>query len=303
MMRFSKYHGTGNDFVLTEALDDLRRPDQGLIEALCDRRRGVGADGLIRIVRTADADFFMDYYNADGQVAEMCGNGIRCLAKYVYDRGLTNQTEMNIGTRAGVKQVTLQIEGDTVARVTVGMGHPEFERKAIPMTGEPDETFVEQPIEVDGRSFTATAVSMGNPHCVLLLDGDADVAAMEVPRLGSMVEHRPEFPSRTNVEFVQAVNGLIRARVWERGSGETMACGTGACAALVASSVAGLTGREAQVEFPGGLLDVAWRNDGEVLLTGPAVWVYDGELSKPWLDAAAAGRWRHQPEAATEPVR
>ena len=301
-MRFSKYHGTGNDFVLVEDLEDLRRPDQRLIEALCDRRRGVGADGLIRIVRTPDADFFMDYYNADGQVAEMCGNGIRCLAKYVYDRGLTNKTEMDVMTRAGLKHLTLDVEGETVARVTVGMGHPEFERKAIPMTGEPGETFIEQHMEVDGRSFTATAVSMGNPHCVLLVDGDTDIAELEVPRLGSIVEHGPEFPSRTNVEFVQPVSGVIRARVWERGSGETMACGTGACAALVASSVAGLTGREARVEFPGGLLDVAWREDGEVMLTGPAVWVYDGDLSRPWLDAVEAGQWRHQAQPATEPV-
>ena len=297
-MRFSKYHGTGNDFVLAEDLEDRFELDQGVIEAVCDRRRGVGADGLIRIARAPDADFFMDYYNADGQVAEMCGNGIRCLAKYVYDRGLTQETEMDVLTRAGIKRVALEVEGGVVAQVTVGMGRPEFERKAIPMTGEPAGTFIEQPLQVDGRAFTATAVSMGNPHCVLLLDPGEDIWAMDVPRLGSEVEHRSEFPSRTNVEFVQAVNGGVRARVWERGSGETMACGTGACAAVVASSVAGLTEREADIEFPGGLLHVAWREGDDVYLTGPAVWVYDGELADEWVSAATAGDDRSPAEVA-----
>ena len=297
-MRFSKYHGTGNDFVLVEDVEDRLHPDQDLIEALCDRRRGVGADGLIRIVRAADADFFMDYYNADGQVAEMCGNGIRCLAKYVYDRGLTDRSEMAIMTRAGLKRVAVEADGGVVHRVTVGMGLPEFQRKAIPMTGQPDETFIREPLEVDGRVFTATAVSMGNPHVVLMVDPSEDIAALEVPRLGSEVEHRPEFPNRTNVEFVQFVDGTLRARVWERGSGETMACGTGACAAAVASSVAGLTGPEADIEFPGGVLHVEWREGEEVFLSGPAVWVYDGELAGDWLGDATAGGRGPRAEAA-----
>ena len=282
-MRFSKYHGTGNDFVLVEDLDDGLRLEQSFIEAICDRSRGVGADGLIRIVRSADAEFFMDYFNADGKVAEMCGNGIRCLAKYVVDRGLTDRREMDILTRAGLKRVVVEANGGVVERVTVGMGLPQFERKAIPMTGQPDGTFIREPLDVDGRVFTATAVSMGNPHCVLIVDPSEELAALEVPRLGSEVEHRPEFPNRTNVEFVQSVGGTLRARVWERGSGETMACGTGACAAVVASAVAGLTGPEADIEFPGGVLHVAWRDGEDVFLTGPAVWVYDGELATDWL--------------------
>jgi diaminopimelate epimerase len=297
-MRFSKYHGTGNDFVLVEDVDDRLQLDQSLIEAVCDRRRGVGADGLIRIVRGQGADFFMDYYNADGQVAEMCGNGIRCLAKYVHDRGITKDTELDVLTRAGLKHVVVHAENGRATGVTVGMGKPEFERKAIPMTGDPNATFVGQEIDVDGRAFTATAVSMGNPHCVVLLDPVEDVAELEVPRLGTEVEHRPDFPNRTNVEFVQPLAGSIRARVWERGSGETMACGTGACAAVVASSVAGLSGREADVEFPGGVLHVEWRNDDEVLLTGPAVWVYDGELNDEWIHAATAGEWTGRLTAA-----
>ncbi len=291
-MRFSKYHGTGNDFVLVEDVDDHLRLEQDLIEAVCDRRRGVGADGLIRIVRTPEAAFYMDYYNADGQVAEMCGNGIRCLAKYVYDRDLIDRTEFDVMTRAGLKHVVVEAEDGVSARVTVGMGLPSFERKDIPMTGRADERFVGQPLEVDGRMFTATALSMGNPHCVLVVDSGEALAALPVPSLGSEVEHRPEFPNRTNVEFVQAVDGKLRARVWERGSGETMACGTGACAAVVASSLAGLSGPEADIEFPGGLLHVNWRQDDDVYLTGPAVWVYDGDLSAEWLSRATGPEWR-----------
>jgi diaminopimelate epimerase len=297
-VRFSKYHGTGNDFVLVEDLDDRLHLDNELIEAVCDRQRGIGADGLIRIVRGNDADFFMDYYNADGEVAEMCGNGIRCMAKYVYDRGLIDREEMGVLTRAGRKHVVVEADGGVTRQVTVGMGPPNFERKAIPMTGPPGETFIAQPLEVEGRVFTATAVSMGNPHCVLLIDTDEDVRDIDVARLGSDVEHRPEFPNRTNVEFVQAVGDNLRARVWERGSGETMACGTGACAAMVAGAVAGLTGPEAEVEFPGGILHVAWREGEEVFLTGPAVWVYDGDLADEWMAGAAAGEWRPRAEAS-----
>ena len=297
-MRFSKFHGTGNDFVLVEDLGDRLRFEQNVIEAMCDRQRGVGADGLIRIAPTREADFFMDYYNADGQVAEMCGNGIRCLAKYVYDRGLFDGEEMSVLTRAGLKRLSVEPRDGVAERVTVGMGLPRFERAAIPMTGQPNEPFIGQPLDVDGRVFSATAVSMGNPHCVLMVDASEDLAALDVPGLGSEVEHRSDFPSRTNVEFVQSAGGMLRARVWERGSGETMACGTGACASVVASAVAGLTGPEADIEFPGGVLHVAWRENDDVYLTGPAVWVFDGELSEEWLRDAASGAWRTGAEAA-----
>jgi diaminopimelate epimerase len=286
-MRFAKYHGTGNDFVLVEDMEDALRPPRQLVAALCDRHRGIGADGLIRIAPADDADFFMDYYNADGEVAEMCGNGIRCLAKYVYDRGLTSASEIDVMTRAGAKHLLIGAEDGVAHEVTVDMGPPALDRKAIPMEGEPADRFVGQPFDVDGRTYTATAVSMGNPHCVLFLDPGEDLAAVEVRRLGSMVEHRSEFPNGTNVEFVQVRDGRIHLRVWERGSGETMACGTGACAALVACSLAGLTGREAEVEFPGGLLRVAWREDDHLFLTGPAVRVFEGELDRGWIEAAA----------------
>ena len=282
-MRFAKYHGTGNDFVMIEDLDDELTLSPRLIAAACDRGRGVGADGVIRIVRSSGADFFMDYSNSSGEPAEMCGNGIRCLAKYVYDRGLTRSLEIDVQTRAGLKHLAIQAEDGVALSVTVDMGPPVLERRSIPMTGDPDGTFVGRPMEVDGRTFMATALSMGNPHCVLFLGPEEDLDAIEVKRLGPLVEAREEFPNRTNVEFVAVGDGQIRVRVWERGSGETMACGTGACAALVAASLAGLVGRDADVAFPGGVLRVAWREDGHVFLTGAAVCVFDGELDAAWL--------------------
>jgi diaminopimelate epimerase len=292
-MRFAKYHGTGNDFVMIEDVEDRIHLDGVTIAALCDRRRGVGADGLIRIAPAPDADFFMDYYNAEGEPAEMCGNGIRCLAKYVYERGLTAETELDVLTRAGVKHLVLDAWDGAVRAVTVDMGPPAFERKAIPMAGEPTDTFIGQELQVDGRTFTATALSMGNPHVVLFMDPSEDLAAVPVATFGPTIEVREEFPNRTNVEFIQPAKGHIKMRVWERGVGETMACGTGACASLVASTLAGLTGREATVEFPGGLLGVRWSDgDDHLFLIGPAVNVYDGELDDTWLVKAAQGAAR-----------
>lgn len=287
-MRFAKYHGTGNDFVMVEDMEDAISLDPAAVAALCDRHRGVGADGVIRIAPADEADFFMDYHNADGEAVEMCGNGIRCLATYVYDRGLTSAQEIDVLTRAGVKRLAIEASNGVAGLVTVDMGPPALERKSIPMTGEPLERFVDQPLDVNGLALTATAVSMGNPHCVLFLRPEDDLDALDVRRLGPLVEHSPEFPNRTNVEFVRVVDGVIRLRVWERGSGETMACGTGACASLVACSLADLTGREASVLFPGGLLQVAWREDGHVFLTGPATHVFDGDVDPAWL--AGAGR-------------
>jgi diaminopimelate epimerase len=291
-MRFAKYHGTGNDFIMVEDLDGELSLGPAIIAALCDRHRGIGADGLIRIVRGTSedgADFFMDYSNANGEVAEMCGNGIRCLAKYVRDRALTESNEIDVITRAGLKHLVLETEDDQVRRVTVDMGSPALERKAIPMDGEPTETFLGQPLVAGGRQFIASAISMGNTHCVLFLGVGDDLDSFDVRGVGSEVERRPEFPNRTNVEFVTVLDGRIHLRVWERGSGETMACGTGACAALVACALSGRTGRQAEVEFPGGLLKVEWRDDDHVFLTGPAVFVFEGEVSDAWLSQLSEG--------------
>jgi diaminopimelate epimerase len=298
-VRFAKYHGTGNDFVMVEDLQDEQRLDPALIAAVCARGHGVGADGVIRVVRGdasggPGADFFMDYSNANGEPAEMCGNGIRCLAKYVFDRGITAKTDLEVDTRGGLKHLRLEVEDGRVRRVTVDMGAPALERRAIPMTGEPDGTFVGQPLEVEGRTFRATAVSMGNPHVVLFLEPGDDLDDFDVPGLGRLIEHLPLFPNRTNVEFVRPAEDRVQVRVWERGSGLTMACGTGACASLVACALDGVTGRSSDLEFPGGLLHVAWdESDGHVWMTGPAVHVFDGELSDAWLrEAAPAGAVR-----------
>jgi diaminopimelate epimerase len=302
-MRFSKYHGTKNDFILIGDPACRATVTADLVVAACDRRSGAGADGLIRIATgaaaaaagiagpdAAQADFFMDHYNADGRTAEMCGNGIRCLAKFAFDRGLTASRELDVMTRAGMKHLSLHVgPGGMVDAVTVDMGRPELDVSRVPMRGDAGTTFVGRPFEAAGRTWTATAVSMGNPHIVLFLDAVDDVASVGVDAIGPQIERRPEFPNGTNVEFVKVVDGSIHMRVWERGVGQTAACGTGACASLVACALNGLTGRVAEVSLPGGRLHIDWQDDGGVLMTGPAEWVFDGEFSAAWLAAAVAG--------------
>jgi diaminopimelate epimerase len=286
--RIWKYHGTGNDFVMLEDLGDEHPLSAGFVAAVCDRRFGVGADGVIRVARGSgpDEDFFMDYRNADGSLAEMCGNGIRCLGAMVFELGLTDATELEVGTRGGTKHLSLNVESGAVRSVTVGMGAPAFERGRIPMTGPAGESFLGQPFETQGRTFTATAVSMGNPHLVLLLEESP--AGLDVPGIGPRIEHDPRFPERTNVEFVASDGEELEVRVWERGSGETLACGTGACAALVAANEAGLAPSRATVRFPGGALLVE-RTHGNVLLTGPAERVFTATLEPRWLEAKGLG--------------
>jgi diaminopimelate epimerase len=282
-----KFHGTGNDFVMLEDLEDARPLEPKLVAALCDRRFGVGADGVIRVTLGGSGeDFFMDYRNADGSLAEMCGNGIRCLGKMVYERGLTGATELEVGTLGGTKHLSLHVESGVVRSVTVGMGVPAFARGQIPMAGRPDETFLGEPFEVDGLTFTATALSMGNPHLVLFVEQAP--GRIDVRDIGPRVEHDPRFPEKTNVEFIDVVDGVVDARVWERGSGETMACGTGACAALVAANEAGLVAASAEVRFPGGTLEVE-RTPDEVFLTGPAERVFEATIDDGWLAARGLG--------------
>lgn len=275
-MRFAKYHGTGNDFVMLEDLEDRQTLSSELVASLCDRHMGVGADGVIRIAPSAEADFFMDYWNADGNVAETCGNGIRCLAKYVYDRGLTSKTELRVDTRNGAKDLFLTISDGTVSSVRVDMGTPAFTRREIPMAGPPEETFVDEPMTAGDATYRATAVSMGNPHLVLI--GDIEPAHVDLQVLGPALQRHIDFPEQTNVEFARVSDGVVDVRVWERGSGQTMACGTGACASLVAASRIGLVGRQATIRFPGGELEVEWAPDGRVYLTGPATFVFEGEM-------------------------
>ncbi len=287
-LRIWKYHGTGNDFVMLEDLQDERPLTAGLATALCDRRFGVGADGVIRVTRgqAPGEDFFMDYRNADGSIAEMCGNGIRCLGKLVFEHGHTTATELRVGSRGGTKRLSLDVRDGVVRSVTVGMGAPAFERARIPMTGPAEEPFLTEPFEVDGRSYEASAISMGNPHLVLFVEEDP--AGVDVRTLGPRIEHDVRFPSKTNVEFVALDGEVLKARVWERGSGETMACGTGACAVLVAANEAGLVPARAIVRFPGGDL-VVERAADEVLLTGPAERVFEGTLDRAWLEVRGLG--------------
>lgn len=283
-MRFVKSHGAGNDFVIIEDLAGRVRPTAAFVRRACDRHFGVGADGLIRIAPSDEADFFMDYYNADGRTAEMCGNGIRCLAKYVADRCLHAGDRLLVETRAGIRELRLR-RGDEglVVRVRVDMGEPELERARIPLAGDGDP--LHEPIDVDGFPFEAACVSMGNPHCVLFVD---DVSRVPFETLGRAVETLDRFPQKTNVEFVQVLGPReVRVRVWERGVGETLACGTGACASAVAASLRGLTGRAVEVHLPGGTLEVDWAPDGHVLMTGPAEEVFEGELAASVVDLLA----------------
>lgn len=276
-LEFAKYQGAGNDFVMVVDLDDDRPLSAEEVAAVCDRRTGVGADGVIRIVRTdrEGASFFMDYANADGSVAEMCGNGIRCVGVLLHDRGLTDVTSVDVLTRAGVRHLTLYAERTGVRRATTTMGTPNFTRAAIPMRGPAWETFLAQPLEIgEGLTLTASAVSMGNPHLVVFVDGDP--ATVHVGHIGPALERHDLFPEGTNVEFAYVHDGVVHARVWERGSGETMACGSGACAAAIAANEAGLVSSRTVVRFPGGDLEVERRDDGEVLLTGEARRVFEG---------------------------
>jgi diaminopimelate epimerase len=285
-----KYHGTGNDFVMLEDLDDEHPLSAALVVALCDRHRGVGADGVIRVTRadpSTGAAFFMDYWNAEGAPAEMCGNGIRCLGKLVFERGHTDDVDVDVQTRAGAKHLRLDVDGGAVRAVTVGMGAPILPRGRIPMTGgDPAEPFLLEPFDVEGRVYKASAISMGNPHLVLFVEEDP--ADVDVHRIGPLVEHDPRFPNRTNVEFVAVDGEGLELRVWERGVGETMACGTGACAALVAANEAGLVPARAPVRSPGGELWIE-RTDEQVFLTGPAERVFQATLDDAWLAARALG--------------
>jgi diaminopimelate epimerase len=274
-MRFVKGHGTGNDFVVLPDVDATLDLTDGIVQALCDRHFGIGGDGVLRVVPTAavsgfaqhaaDAPWFMDYRNADGSAAEMCGNGVRVFARYLYDAGLDTTGDVAIATRDGIKRVTRKNAGV----FAVDMGAPSI--------GDPASIA----IDVDGEKYDATDVSMGNPHAVLYVD---DVFSAPVRTLGPRIESLPMFPRGTNVEFV-AVDGprALTMRVWERGVGETLSCGTGACAAAVASAYAGHTGRVVDVDVPGGRLEIDWTEAGPVVLTGPAVFVAAGEVDAGWL--------------------
>lgn len=278
-VRFVKMHGLGNDFIVLEGVTrPLPEVDWGrAARALCRRRFGVGADGLILVLPSDKVDFRMREFNPDGSEAEACGNGLRCFAKFVYEHGLTERTEIEVETLGGIVKPSLKVEGGKVVSVRVDMGPPRLKPSEIPAKVEGEST-VDVPIEVDGETVRATLVSMGNPHCVLFVES---VDNAPVHDLGPKLEHHPLFPKRTNVEFVEVVSASeLRMRVWERGAGETLACGTGACVSLVAASLKGKAGRRAKVRLLGGDLLVEWsERDGHVYLEGPAEEIFRGEVN------------------------
>jgi diaminopimelate epimerase len=269
-LRLWKYQATGNDFVMTLDPDDTHPLGADEVAALCDRRFGVGADGSIRVTTDPAGLPFMDYRNADGSLAEMCGNGLRCVATLLGDLGRADGA-IEIGTRSGVRRAEF-LDDD---RVRVQMGEPNFTKAAIPMRGPAWETFLEQPFDLGGGvTVVASALSMGNPHLVLFLDEEPEWP--QVAHVGPVLEGDGRFPEGTNVEFAYVDDGEIVARVWERGSGETLACGSGACAIGVAAHEMGLAERATRVRYPGGVLDVDRDDDGNVSLTGPVARVLEG---------------------------
>lgn len=279
-MRFTKMHGAANDYIYVDAtrgpLPD-RLPE--LARAISDRRTGAGADGLILIAPSKTADFRMIMFNADGSESEMCGNGVRCIGKYVYDHGLTKKRRIVLETGAGPIGLDLHVKGGKVDRVTVDMGRPRPVPAAFHVRADGAATTRREHVEIDGIPFEGTVVSMGNPHFVVEVD-DPDLFPVE--KFGPAIERHPDFPSRVNVEFVLVLgDARVRQRTWERGSGETFACGTGACAVAVALRAAGKIGAKTDIELRGGTLTIELPEDGRVLMTGPAVEIFRGE----WPDA------------------
>jgi diaminopimelate epimerase len=276
MMRFTKLHGAGNDYVYVDCFaNPVPHDPAGLSQRISDRHRGVGSDGLILICPSEVADARMRMFNADGSEAEMCGNGVRCVAKYVYDHGLVRKPRLTVETGRGVLTLDLEVRDGLVRQVTVDMGEPILESARIPTTlpGDPPRDVA---LEVPGRTLKVTCVSMGNPHCITYVDEITDELVLGV---GPKVERHPAFPRRTNAEFVRVNRpNDVTVRVWERGSGETLACGTGACAVAVAGVLTGRTQRQIVAHLPGGDLQLHWsEKDNHVYMTGPAVEVFSGE--------------------------
>lgn len=282
-MEFTKMQGLGNDYVYVNCFKEKIENPSEMAVKVSDRHFGIGSDGLILIKPSEVADFEMEMYNADGSRGEMCGNGIRCVAKYVYDYGLTDKTSISVETLGGIKYLDLTVEHGKVTLVKVDMGTPILKPELIPIVAK-GETVIDEPIMVGGKEYHMTGVSMGNPHDVVFMD---DIKNLEIEKIGPLFENHERFPNRINTEFVNVIDRhTAQMRVWERGSGETLACGTGACAVAVASILNGLVDRDqpVTVKLLGGDLNIFWdENDDQVYMTGPATTVFDGEIDLGFL--------------------
>ena len=274
--KFTKWHGLGNDFVIVNGFTEKITDYSETAIKVCDRHFGIGADGLVLILPSEIADFEMRIFNSDGSEAEMCGNVTRCVARHVYECGLTLKTKITIETKAGIIVPELIIENGEIKTIKVDMGEPRLKRQDIPATGLANEALINLPLHISDNTYNITCVSMGNPHCVIFVDNVNDIA---LSLIGPQIENHELFPRKTNVEFAQVKNEHhIRMRVWERGAGITMACGTGACATLVAGVLNNKTARCATIELDGGELIVEWnKEDNHVYMSGPATEVFRGE--------------------------
>ncbi|HVF09616.1 MAG TPA: diaminopimelate epimerase [Abditibacteriaceae bacterium] len=295
-LAFVKMHGLGNDFVMLDCLQTPPPPAESLSalsQAACNRHFGVGGDGLILILPDEDADYRMRMFNPDGSESEMCGNGIRCFGKYLYDAGLIEAKAISVATMQGLQQIEIQngaARGSDTLMVRVDMGTPRLLRSQIPMrprqgNGDGGQV-INEPLQAGGATYNITAVSMGNPHCVIFVE---DVESVALKEIGLEIEHHDAFPQRTNVHFVQVIGPQkLWMRTWERGAGDTLACGSGACAVAVAAVLTGrLQGveRRALIHLPGGDLEIEWANNNHVYMTGPATTVFAGELDKGFLQS------------------
>lgn len=276
-MKFTKMEGCGNDYVYVDCtVTALENPGE-ISRKVSDRHYGIGSDGLILIKKSDKADFFMEMYNSDGSQSQMCGNGIRCVGKYVYDNRLTDKTEVSIDTLAGIKYLKLNVKDGYVTDVTVDMGRPELEAKKVPVIAE-EEKVIAKKVNIGGTEYSMTCVSMGNPHAIVFVDSVRDI---DIEKTGPLFENDSMFPERTNTEFIEIVDRkTLKMRVWERGAGETLACGTGACAALVAAVLNGYADEEASLILLGGTLHIKWdRKEDKVYMQGPATTVFTGEIN------------------------
>ena len=278
-LKFTKMHGAGNDYIYINCFEETVKNPEKLAIKVSDRHFGIGSDGLILISPSDKADFKMNIYNADGSEGMMCGNGIRCVSKYVYDNGMTDKDEISVETRSGIKLIKMNVENGKVVSARVNMGEPILEAEKIP-TKFDGENVVRQKLTIDEKEYEVTCVSMGNPHCIVYVD---DVKDIDLEKIGPKFENNEMFPERINTEFVHVVSDTeLDMRVWERGSGETLACGTGSCAVTVASVLCGYCKRntEIKINLLGGTLTDIWTDGGDVYMTGPAATVCTGEIEE-----------------------